>query len=82
MPLLRSLPQNATLADLRRTYADLLEKPRPLGQKIEAVEGIVPVRHSLVGRCAGIGMMQRRIASPFLFLAVANYTRKNRRSLR
>jgi hypothetical protein len=29
MPLLRSLPQNATLADLRRTYADLLEKLRP-----------------------------------------------------
>ena len=82
MALLRSLPQNATLADLRRTYADLLEKPRPLGQKIEAVEGIVPVRRSFVGRCAAIGMMQRCIASPFLFLAVANYTRKNRRSLR
>ena len=28
MALLRSLPQNATLADLRRTYADLLEKLR------------------------------------------------------
>jgi hypothetical protein len=53
-----------------------------LGQKIEAVEGIVPVRRSFVGRCAAIGMMQRCIASPFLFLAVANYTRKNRRSLR
>jgi hypothetical protein len=26
MTLLRSLPENATLADLRRTYADLLEK--------------------------------------------------------
>ena len=52
--------------------------PTPLGQKIEAVEGIVPVRLSLVGRCAAIGLMQL----PFLFLAVANYTRKNRRSLR
>src|SRR5258707_5822387 len=38
----------------------------PLGQKIEAVEGIVPVRHSLVGRCAGIGMMQRRTHSSSL----------------
>jgi hypothetical protein len=56
--------------------------PAALGQKIEAVEGIVPVRRSFVGRCAAIGMMQRCIASPFLFLAVANYTRKNRRSLR
>jgi hypothetical protein len=28
MALLRSLPENATLADLRRTYADLLEKLR------------------------------------------------------
>ena len=53
----------------------------PLGQKIEAVRELFPSR-SLVGRCAAIGMMQRRIASPFLFLAVANYTRKNRRSLR
>jgi hypothetical protein len=53
-----------------------------LGQKIEAVEGIVPVRRSLVVRCAAIGIMQQRIASPFLFLAVTNYTRKNRRSLR
>jgi 2-methylcitrate dehydratase PrpD len=53
-----------------------------LGQKIEAVEGIVPVRRNFVERCAGIGMMQQRIASPFLFLAVANYPRKNRRSLR
>jgi hypothetical protein len=33
----------------------------PLGQKIEAVEGIVAVRRSRVGRCAAIGMM--RIAS-------------------
>ena len=53
-----------------------------LGQKIEAVEGIVPVRRSFVGRCAAIEMMQQCIASPFLFLAVANYTRKNRRGLR
>jgi hypothetical protein len=28
MALLRSLPENASLADLRRTYADLLEKSR------------------------------------------------------
>jgi len=34
-----------------------------LGQKIEAVEGIVPVRGSLVGRCAAIGLMQQRIAN-------------------
>jgi uncharacterized peroxidase-related enzyme len=34
MALLRSLPQNATLADLRRTYADLLEKLRPYGQRL------------------------------------------------
>jgi hypothetical protein len=31
-----------------------------LGQKIEAVEGIVPVRLSLVARCAAIGLMQLR----------------------
>jgi hypothetical protein len=54
-----------------------------LGQKIEAIEGIVPARHSLVGRCAATGLMQQRIADlAILFLAVANYTRKNRRSLR
>jgi len=35
----------------------------PLGQKIEAIEGIVPVRRSLVGRCAAIGMTQQRIAN-------------------
>jgi hypothetical protein len=34
----------------------------PLGQKIEAIEGIVPARHSLVGRCAATGLMQQRIA--------------------
>jgi uncharacterized peroxidase-related enzyme len=34
MALLRSLPQNATLADLRRTYADLLEKLRPYGHRL------------------------------------------------
>jgi hypothetical protein len=28
MALLRSLPEKATLADLRQTYADLLEKLR------------------------------------------------------
>jgi hypothetical protein len=31
MALLRSLPEKATLADLRQTYADLLEKLRPYG---------------------------------------------------
>jgi uncharacterized peroxidase-related enzyme len=34
MPLLRSLPENPTLADLRRTYADLLEKLRPYGERL------------------------------------------------
>jgi hypothetical protein len=34
----------------------------PLGQKIEAIEGIVPARHSLVGRRAATGLMQQRIA--------------------
>jgi uncharacterized peroxidase-related enzyme len=34
MALLRSLPENATLADLRRTCADLLEKLRPYGQRL------------------------------------------------
>ena len=34
MALLRSLPEKATLADLRRTYADLLEKLRPYGHRL------------------------------------------------
>jgi uncharacterized peroxidase-related enzyme len=34
MALLRSLPENATLADLRQTYADLLETLRPYGQRL------------------------------------------------
>src|SRR5229473_1449146 len=34
MALLRSLPENATLPDLRRTYADLLEKLRPYGHRL------------------------------------------------
>jgi hypothetical protein len=34
MALLRSLRENATLFDLRRTYADLLEKLRPYGQRL------------------------------------------------
>lgn len=34
MPLLRSLPENASLQDLRRRYADLLEKLRPYGQQL------------------------------------------------
>src|SRR5258707_14521296 len=40
----------------------VLKSPRPFGQKIEAVERIVPVRRSLVGRCAAIGMTQQRVA--------------------
>ena len=40
----------------------------PLGQKIEAAEGIVPVRRSLVGRCAAIGMMQRIADLPIFVL--------------
>jgi AhpD family alkylhydroperoxidase len=34
MALLRSIPENATLADLRRTYAELLEKLRPYGHRL------------------------------------------------
>jgi uncharacterized peroxidase-related enzyme len=34
MTLLRSLSENATLADLRRSYADLLEKLRPYGHRL------------------------------------------------
>jgi uncharacterized peroxidase-related enzyme len=34
MALLRSLPEKATLADLRQTYADLLEKLRPYGHRL------------------------------------------------
>jgi len=34
MALLRSLPENAALADLRRTYADLRKKLRPYGQRL------------------------------------------------
>jgi uncharacterized peroxidase-related enzyme len=34
MALLRSLPENATLTDLRRTYADLLEELRPYGERL------------------------------------------------
>jgi uncharacterized peroxidase-related enzyme len=34
MALLRSLPENATLADLRRIYPDLMEKLRPYGQRL------------------------------------------------
>ena len=40
----------------------------PLGQKIEAGEGIVPVRLSLVARCAAIGLMQLRIADLPIFV--------------
>src|SRR5437016_3619149 len=31
-------------------------------KKFEAIEGIVPVRRSLIGRCAAIGMTQQRVA--------------------
>jgi uncharacterized peroxidase-related enzyme len=34
MPLLRSLPENATLLDLRQMYADLFEKLRPYGHRL------------------------------------------------
>jgi uncharacterized peroxidase-related enzyme len=34
MPLLRSLPDNATLLDLRRVYSDLLEKLRLYGHQL------------------------------------------------
>src|SRR5262245_27462633 len=34
MALLRALPENATLADLRRTYSGLLEKLRPYGHRL------------------------------------------------
>lgn len=34
MPLLRSLPENATLMDLRHTYSDLFEKLRPYGHQL------------------------------------------------
>ena len=34
MPLARSLPENATLADLRARYADLLELFRPYGERL------------------------------------------------
>jgi len=34
MALLRSLPENATLVDLRRADADLLEKLRPYGHQL------------------------------------------------
>jgi hypothetical protein len=37
MALLRSLPENATLADLRQTYADLLEKLRLCVSKTSSV---------------------------------------------
>jgi uncharacterized peroxidase-related enzyme len=34
MPLVRSRPENATLADLRSRYADLLELFRPYGERL------------------------------------------------
>ena len=43
MALLRSLPENATLVDLRRIYADLLEKLRPYGQRL--MRGPSPLSH-------------------------------------
>src|SRR6266568_9278549 len=50
------------------TYKPAIAMRVPLGQKIEAVEGIVPVRRSLVGRCAAIGMMQQRVADLPIFV--------------
>jgi len=38
MALRRSLPENATLADLRRTYADLLEKLRPYAPDVRPIQ--------------------------------------------
>ena len=35
---------------------------------VKKFEGIVPVWHSLVGRCAAIGMMQQRIADVPIFV--------------
>jgi uncharacterized peroxidase-related enzyme len=40
MPLVRSLPENATLADLRARYADLLELLRPYGERL--MRGLSP----------------------------------------
>lgn len=40
MPLVRSLPDNATLADLRGQYADLLELFRPYGERL--MRGLSP----------------------------------------
>jgi hypothetical protein len=40
----------------------LVAEATSLGQKIEAIEGIVPARHSLVGRRAATALMQQRIA--------------------
>jgi hypothetical protein len=46
-------------AIFRRVFERVVEAS--FGQKIEAVERIVPVRRNLVGRFAAIGMMQQRI---------------------
>jgi hypothetical protein len=52
-----------------------------LGQKIEAVEGIVPVRLSLVGRCAAIGLMQLRIAGlPISLVCAGGLSRRCKQS--
>src|SRR5262249_42672855 len=45
MVLLRFLPENVTLADLRRTCADLLEKLRPYGHRL--MRGPSPVLRRL-----------------------------------
>ena len=47
-----------------------------LGRKIEAVEGIVPVRCSLVEPCAAIGMMQHRITHIFVLDCCKSHSQK------
>src|SRR5262249_649477 len=50
MALLRSLPENATLADLRQTYADLLDKLRPYGQRrLHGPCPLTPGKRGLIG---------------------------------
>src|SRR5258705_7504083 len=48
-----------------REFKCIGDKPpqdHPVGSKIEAIEGTVPARHSLVGRPAAAGLMPQRIA--------------------
>jgi hypothetical protein len=57
MALPRSLPENATLADLRRIYANLLEKLRPYGQRL--MRGPSPLTPS-TGPSAGAATLRIR----------------------